>query len=93
VDRVDIAMRIIFRFDFMQKTIAKIPFSLLVVICLTLGLAPFTPEPHLWEKLKMLTAGALRQPIDIFDLLLHGTPWILLLIKLYFTLVASDKDD
>lgn len=47
-----------------------------------LGLAPFVPEPHLWEKLKMLAAGTLHRPIDIFDLLLHGVPVVLLLIKL-----------
>ncbi|TNE85572.1 MAG: RND transporter [Rhodobacteraceae bacterium] len=47
-----------------------------------LGLAPFTPEPHIWEKLKMLVAGTLVRPIDWFDLLLHGTPWVILAIKL-----------
>jgi hypothetical protein len=52
------------------------------VLCLSLGLAPFIPEPHLWEKLKMLASGALTKPLDIFDLLLHGTPWLLLVLKL-----------
>jgi len=80
-----------FRFDSMQRLIGKIPLVLLVVLCLTLGLAPFTPEPHLWEKLKMLANGALQQPLDIFDLLLHGAPWLLLIIKLYFTMTASDQ--
>ena len=62
---------------------------ILIVACLTLGLAPFMPEPHLWEKLKMLTSGELTKPVDIFDLLLHGTPWILLIIKL--VLLATKK--
>jgi len=62
---------------------------LLVVVCLTLGLAPFTPEPHLLEKLRMLTEGELTRPIDIFDLVLHGTPWVLLVLKLY--LLVTDK--
>ena len=44
-----------------------IPFPLLVVVALLLGLAPFRPEPHLWEKLKMLGAGTLVRPIAIFD--------------------------
>jgi hypothetical protein len=39
--------------------IERIPLSLLLVLSLTLGLAPFSPEPHLWEKLKMLAAGEL----------------------------------
>ena len=66
----------------MSKLLDKIPLSLLLVLCLTLGLAPFTPQPHIWEKLQMLFAGELGKPIDIFDLLLHATPWILLLLKL-----------
>jgi hypothetical protein len=66
----------------MRHLLNRIPISLLIVLCLTLGLAPFTPEPHLWEKLKMLAMGELVQPIDMFDLLLHGTPWLLLMIKL-----------
>lgn len=49
---------------------------------LTLGLAPFVPEPHIWEKLKMLADGTLARPIDIFDLFLHGAPWLLLFVKL-----------
>lgn len=47
-----------------------------------LGLAPFFPEPHLWEKLKMLAAGTLVRPLDWFDLLLHATPVVLLALKL-----------
>jgi len=60
----------------------RIPLSTLVIAALLLGLAPFAPEPHLWEKLKMLFAGTLERPIDIFDLLMHGTPSVLLLLKL-----------
>ena len=40
------------------------------------------PEPHLWEKLKMLAEGTLSRPIDIFDLLMHALPWVLLVAKL-----------
>jgi hypothetical protein len=56
---------------------------LFVIASLTLGLAPFVPEPHLLEKLRMLAAGELARPIDIFDLVMHGAPWVLLLLKLY----------
>jgi len=73
----------------MRNLFSKIPLLLLIVLCLTLGLAPFTPEPHLLEKFNMLTAGELTRPIDIFDLVLHGMPWVLLLLKLY--LIATDK--
>lgn len=58
------------------------PLALFLLVALTLGLAPFVPEPHVWEKLKMLAAGDLVRPIDIFDLLMHGAPWVLLAIKL-----------
>lgn len=63
-----------------------IPWSILILACLTLGLAPFAP-PHVWEKLQMLVQGRLVRAIDWFDLVLHGTPWVLLLLKGARTLV------
>lgn len=62
--------------------IQSLPISILVILCLTLGLAPFVPEPHVWEKLKMLFSGTLKKPIDIFDLLMHGLPFLLLILRL-----------
>jgi len=64
---------------FMQF-IADKPWAMFVFLCLTLGLAPYTP-PHLWEKLVMLSKGELRRPIDWFDLCLHAAPWGLLFLK------------
>ncbi len=58
-----------------------IPLGTILIFCLTIGLAPFAP-PHVWEKLGMLVTGNLRAPIDIFDLLMHGAPWIVLGVKL-----------
>ena len=66
----------------MLEFIDRIPLGPLAIAALLLGLAPFFPEPHLWEKLKMLVAGTLSRPIDIFDLLLHAVPVLLLLVKL-----------
>lgn len=44
---------------------------------LTLGLAPFVPEPHVWGKLKWLMGGAVgMNPMDYFDLIMHGAPWL-----------------
>ena len=60
----------------------KISLTTLLIVTAFLGLAPFSPEPHIWEKLKMLAAGNLHKPLDIFDLFLHGTPWVLLGLKL-----------
>ena len=60
----------------------RIPLVVVIIAALTLGLAPFVPEPHLWEKLKMLAAGTLSRPLDIFDLVWHAAPWLLLAAKL-----------
>jgi len=55
--------------------------TLIILACILLGLAPFFPEPHIWEKLKMLSSGTLVRPLDIFDLILHATPFIVLILK------------
>jgi hypothetical protein len=59
----------------------KIPLMVLLPVAVLLALAPFSPEPHLWEKLKMLVDGTLVKPLDIFDLFLHATPLVLLVLK------------
>ncbi len=75
----------------LRKVFQRMPLSLLIVLCLTLGLAPFTPEPHLLEKLKMLASGELSELIDVFDLLLHGAPWLLLIMKLVLPLTGKSE--
>lgn len=59
---------------------------LAVVASLTLGLAPFTPEPHLFGKIRWVMGGAKgMQAMDWFDLFLHGTPFVyLVLLLIYF---------
>lgn len=53
-----------------------------LILSLTLGLAPFSPEPHLWEKIKWVSSGAEGMRfIDWFDLVLHATPWVMLIIS------------
>ena len=69
----------------MESFLDKITWDLAIIACLTLGLAPFRP-PHIWEKLVMLSRGELRRPIDWFDLFLHGAPWVILLLKIVFSL-------
>lgn len=65
-----------------MRWLDSIPLHMLVMATIMLGLAPFVPEPHLFEKVKMLLDGSLAKPIDIFDLLMHGAPAILLTIRL-----------
>ncbi|NNC66411.1 MAG: hypothetical protein HKN83_00055 [Gammaproteobacteria bacterium] len=49
---------------------------------------PYTPEPHVWEKLKWIFAGAQgMKPLDWFDFFLHGTPWLLFVVSLVKKLV------
>ena len=69
----------------------RLPYSFLVPVALALGLAPFVPEPHLVEKIRMLMAGELSRPIDIFDLFFHGAPLALLLVKAGVDLKARWK--
>ena len=65
-----------------MRWLDETPLTALVIAALILGLSPFTPEPHLWQKLKMLANGTLSQPIDIFDLLMHASLALLLVVKL-----------
>ena len=62
--------------------IDKLPVKPLIVVAVFFALAPFQPEPHLFEKLRMLTEGTLTRPIDIFDLFMHSLPIMLLAIRL-----------
>lgn len=52
-----------------------------LLACLTLGLAPFLPEPHVVGKLRWVAGGAVGMgPLDWFDLVLHGAPWLWLVV-------------
>jgi len=54
--------------------------KIITVLCLTLGLAPFFPEPHVIGKIRWISGGANEMAaIDYFDLLFHGFPFILLI--------------
>ena len=60
-------------------------YALCIVACLTLGLAPFSPEPHLVEKIRWVANGAEgMRPIDWFDLVLHAAPWLAVLGMLVY---------
>ena len=65
----------------MLKILNQIDYGTLIILSIVMALIPFTPMPHLLEKLIMLKDGVLRKPIDIFDLFFHLIPTILLIIK------------
>lgn len=52
---------------------------LALIASLTLGLAPFKPEPHLWGKLKWIAGGGNGMGLmDYWDTFMHGAPWVAL---------------
>lgn len=63
--------------------IDRLPLPWVVVVAAWMAVAPITPEPHLIEKLRMLFAGTLVRPLDIFDLALHAAPMGLLILMLW----------
>lgn len=75
----------------MLAAISDLDWWIIIILCLTLGLAPFTPQPHIIEKLRMLVSGTLNRPIDIFDLFLHSIPFLLLIIKIGVTFIGKQQ--
>ena len=65
-----------------MKILKTVPYSILIPVAILLGLAPFTPQPHLVEKVGLLVEGKLVRAVDIFDLVLHGSPIALFVLKL-----------
>lgn len=64
----------------MEKKMFWNDLSLIAIACLTLGLAPFVPEPHIVGKIRWVAGGAVgMQAIDWLDFIWHGIPWILLI--------------
>ena len=57
-------------------------YGFLIPMAIVLAVLPIVPEPHLVEKLRMLSQGDLKRPLDIFDLFWHSWPIFLLGYKL-----------
>ena len=76
----------------MRSLVSKINWPILIVACATIVLAPLFPEPHVREKLRMLVQGNLTRAIDWFDLLMHGTPWVLVVLKICGTFSGRADD-
>ncbi|MDG1040086.1 MAG: hypothetical protein P8H13_03625 [Polaribacter sp.] len=77
-----------------MKEKMKENWKLFLIASLTLGLAPFNP-PHIWGKIQWILGGNAfsgentMQSQDYFDVLLHGLPWILLLISTILNLLSK----
>ena len=48
-----------------MQFINKLPYPMLIILTVFMLGAPFVPEPHLVEKMRMLMAGTLTKPLDI----------------------------
>ena len=59
----------------------SISYPILIFIAVFMLLAPFSPMPHVVEKLIMLKDGNLTRLVDIFDLFFHLVPSLLPTIK------------
>ncbi len=64
----------------------SIPWSILIIIAIFLAIAPFNETPHFIQKINLLLTGELTKAVDIFDLCLHSTPLVLIILKLIVTL-------
>ncbi len=66
--------------------------KLVILLCLTLGLAPFFPEPHIWGKIRWIAGGANGMAVqDWFDVVFHGFLFILLIRLIIFKLIGLFK--
>lgn len=76
-----------------MRWLDRIPTSLLIIASVLLGLAPFVPEPHLAEKTRMLLRGDLVKPVDVFDLVFHALPALLLAVQVSRKAAAGKKHE
>ncbi|PIV88322.1 MAG: RND transporter [Hydrogenophilales bacterium CG17_big_fil_post_rev_8_21_14_2_50_63_12] len=72
-----------------MRFIDKLPYSALLIMTVLMLGAPFVPEPHLVEKMRMLMDGTLAKPLDMFDVVWHLLPATLLIVKLVKSRKAS----
>ena len=62
-----------------MKEKTKMQLIVWAVSSLSLGLAPFQPEPHIVGKIRWVAGGAVGMTgMDWFDLVFHGFPWLFL---------------
>jgi len=72
-----------------MRWLDKFPMAILIALAAWMAVAPITPEPHLIEKLRMLSQGSLTKPLDIFDLCLHSAPIVLLGVRLWRKFISK----
>ncbi len=68
------------------RFIEKLPAFPTLLVGAWMAFAPFTPEPHLVEKIRWLVEGHPFRTIDVFDLFMHGGLGLIGALKLYCVL-------
>ena len=68
-----------------------LPYRAFVPLALILLLAPFKPMPHVVEKLRLFINGDLTRPPDVFDLLFHLLPTLLVALKSFVTFAIRHR--
>lgn len=64
-----------------------------ILLTLTLGLAPFVPEPHIVGKIRWIAGGAVgMQGMDWFDAFFHGFPYLLLIRLSILKLILAKSE-
>lgn len=67
--------------------------TLPLLASLTLGLAPFFPEPHIVGKITWVLGGARGMELmDWLDLAFHGFPLVWLIIMLFTSIYSMLKN-
>lgn len=77
----------------MLKIIDNLPFGPVMFLGTVFTLMPFVPEPHLWQKIMMITNGLYMAPIDWFDICVHGGAALLVAFKLTRHLQGNSSDE
>ncbi|HLO53575.1 MAG TPA: hypothetical protein VK169_04755 [Saprospiraceae bacterium] len=68
--------------------------TMVIMASLTLGLAPFVPEPHIWGKIRWIAGGAEGMSLmDWGDFFMHGIPWMLLIRLIVLKTLAFFKPE
>ena len=68
----------------MENKVRQSNLGLAILASLTLGLAPFVPEPHILGKIRWIAGGAKGMTmIDWFDFLMHFAPFVWLGYELW----------
>lgn len=63
-----------------------------ILAVLTLGLAPYFPEPHIFGKIRWVAGGGEgMKATDYFDLFMHAAPWLFLVYRLIEMFKSNKK--